>query len=85
VNKSISGKVSALWPGSTIAEVRYDDWNIAHSGNRFAFLGNGFSQARTTLNQDNGPYLSRSEQMKIANNSGAVDRHKESQGRSFTL
>src|ERR1700733_8158779 len=47
---SISGKVSGVWPGSTlhyleaISEVRYDDWNITYSGNRFAFFGNGFSQ-----------------------------------------
>src|SRR6185369_6856831 len=45
-----TGKVTGLWPGSTLhylealRDVRYDDWEIGHSGNRFALLGNGTSQ-----------------------------------------
>ncbi len=39
---SISGKVTALWPGSTlhylesIADPRYEDWDFKYIGNRFA-------------------------------------------------
>ncbi|AEO67780.1 uncharacterized protein THITE_2050573 [Thermothielavioides terrestris NRRL 8126] len=51
-----TGKVTALWPGSTphymeaLASPRYDDFEIKYHGNRFAYLGNGFSQ--TELNPD---------------------------------
>ncbi|CRK17685.1 hypothetical protein BN1708_017607, partial [Verticillium longisporum] len=40
------GPVVALWPGSTLhyiealKEVRFDDLDIVHAGNRFAWLGN---------------------------------------------
>ncbi|GAB7353351.1 hypothetical protein MBLNU459_g3836t1 [Dothideomycetes sp. NU459] len=52
-NNSASGKVSALWPGSTMhymeamKDVRFEDWNIKYEGNRFAWLGNGYSQPMT--------------------------------------
>uniref|UniRef100_P9WEH8 Probable FAD-binding monooxygenase ltbD n=1 Tax=Aspergillus luteorubrus TaxID=2715282 RepID=LTBD_ASPLT len=46
-----TGKITALWPGSTLhymetlAKPRYDDFDITYaSKNRFAYLGNGFSQ-----------------------------------------
>ncbi|KAF8902341.1 hypothetical protein CPB84DRAFT_1775871 [Gymnopilus junonius] len=70
---SASGKVTALWPGSmlhyleAIAEPRYEDWDFKYEGNRFNFLGNGYSQTEkdTTAdwayyirNADDGPYLS---------------------------
>ncbi|KAF8226831.1 FAD/NAD(P)-binding domain-containing protein [Tricholoma matsutake] len=88
-----TGKVEALWPGSAlhymeaISEVRYDDWNIAYSGNRFAFLGNGFSQTESDdtadwayyiRSYDDSPYLSRGKQMKVVNRSGTVNGLKES-------
>jgi hypothetical protein len=44
------GPVVALWPGSALhyielmKSVRYDDFEIKNAGNRFAFLGNGYSQ-----------------------------------------
>jgi len=56
--KSVSGKVSALWPGSTlhcleaIADPRYEDWEITYQGNRFAWLGNGFSQTEMDMTAD---------------------------------
>ncbi|KAG6850658.1 hypothetical protein H0H93_010386 [Arthromyces matolae] len=71
---SVSGKVSALWPGSTlhymeaIADPRYDDWEITYKGNRFAWLGNGLSQTEVDetadlsyyiRNHDDSPFLSR--------------------------
>jgi len=88
-SNSISGKVTALWPGSTlhyletIAEPRYEDWSFKYSGNRFAYLGNGFSQTETDStadwsyyirNEDDSPYLSRSKQRKIVSKSGTVER-----------
>ncbi|KAL3474465.1 hypothetical protein BJX99DRAFT_248248 [Aspergillus californicus] len=45
-----TGKVTALWPGSTLhylqalSDLRYDDYDVSYSGNRFSYLGNGFSQ-----------------------------------------
>ncbi|PFH50242.1 hypothetical protein AMATHDRAFT_4151 [Amanita thiersii Skay4041] len=73
-SNSTSGKVTAIWPGSTLhyleamSEVRYEDWNMRFLGNRFAFLGNGFSQVESDpsadcayyiLEKDESPYLSR--------------------------
>ncbi|KAF8902333.1 monooxygenase [Gymnopilus junonius] len=87
---SVSGKVTALWPGSTmhyleaLAEPRYDDWDIKYDGNRFAFLGNGSSQtekdptadwAYYIKNEDDGPYLSRGKRRKVFSKSGSVQRN----------
>lgn len=42
-------KVTAVWPGSqlhyleTLSRLRWEDWKLEHNGNRFAYLGNGFS------------------------------------------
>ncbi|KAF9485456.1 FAD/NAD(P)-binding domain-containing protein [Pholiota conissans] len=86
-NNSISGKITALWPGSTmhyleaIADPRYEDWNFKYVGNRFAFLGNGFSQAESDKtadlayyirDKDDGPLISRVKQMKVTSKSGSV-------------
>lgn len=44
------GPILALWPGSTLhyiecmRELRLDDFNVKYAGNRFAYLGNGYSQ-----------------------------------------
>ncbi|KAF8967753.1 hypothetical protein BDZ97DRAFT_1755839 [Flammula alnicola] len=88
-NNRAFGKVTALWPGSTlhyleaIAEPRYDDWDFKYAGNRFAFLGNGYSQAESDRtadwayyirNEDDGPYLSRGRRRKIATKSGTISR-----------
>lgn len=49
-------KITALWPGSTLhymetlSSPRYDDYDVRYNGNRFAYLGNGFSQ--TELRDD---------------------------------
>jgi hypothetical protein len=81
------GKVTALWPGSTLhymeamEEVRLDDWNIKYEGNRFAYLGNGYSQTEidTTADwgyyireKDDGAPLSLDGRRKIMNKSGTV-------------
>lgn len=88
-SNSVSGKVTALWSGSTlhyleaIAEPRYEDWHIKYNGNRFAFLGNGYSQTEGDLtadlayyirNEDDSPYLSRAKRRKVHSKSGTVDR-----------
>ena len=69
-----------LWPGSgvhfieSLVELRADDWEIRYKGNRFDWLGNGFS--RTEMDpesdvawyireKDNGSYLSREERRKL--------------------
>jgi cation diffusion facilitator CzcD-associated flavoprotein CzcO len=91
-NNSVSGKVTALWPGSSmhyleaVAEPRYDDWDFTYTGNRFAYLGNGFSQAEKDKtadwayyirNEDDGPYLSRGKQIKHISKSGTITRSDE--------
>ena len=63
-----------LWPGSglhfreALTEIRADDFDILYNGNRFSWLGNGFSQtekdptsdtAYYIREHDDGPYLSR--------------------------
>ena len=43
-------RVISLWPSSglhyveAISEVRGEDWNIQYKGNRFSWLGDGFSR-----------------------------------------
>ncbi|KIW48485.1 hypothetical protein, variant [Exophiala oligosperma] len=45
----VNGRVVAPWPGSslhfmeTTQEVRGDDWNIEYRGNRYSWMGNGYS------------------------------------------
>jgi len=86
---SMTGRVTALWPGSTmhyleaLDQPRYDDWHIEYKGNRFAFLGNGFSQTEADYtadwayylrNEDESPYLSRGKRRRLFSNSGSVVR-----------
>lgn len=50
VKRSSDGKVTALWPGSslhyidTLAENRWEDYNWVYARNRFAYWDRGFSQ-----------------------------------------
>lgn len=91
-NNSASGRVSALWPGSTLhyiealKEARWDDWNISYSGNRFAWLGNGYSQTELDptcdwsyyiREHDDSPYSSRRLQRMVLTNSGSRDGPSE--------
>ncbi|OAL53149.1 FAD/NAD(P)-binding domain-containing protein [Pyrenochaeta sp. DS3sAY3a] len=81
---SASGRVSALWPGSTLhyleamSVVRADDWDIRYRGNRFTWLGIGFSQTEVNStadlayyirNRDDSPYLGFAKQLKAINTS----------------
>lgn len=74
-----------MWPGSPLhyreamAHVRGDDWDVNYSGNRFAWLGNGFSQtefdptsdlAYYLRDEDDSPYASRGKRREVATRSG---------------
>ena len=67
-------KSLTIWPGSglhfieAMVDLRADDWDIVYRGNRFEWLGNGFSRTETDSEsdlawymreRDNGPFLSR--------------------------
>ncbi|PPQ83905.1 hypothetical protein CVT25_000700 [Psilocybe cyanescens] len=86
-SNSITSKVTALWPGSSmhyqeaIADPRYEDWEIKYAGNRFAFLGNGYSRTETDTtadwayyirNEDDSPHLSRGKRRKVYSKLGTV-------------
>lgn len=53
---------NGLWPGTslhyleTLSEIRWEDWDIEYNGNRFRFLGNGFSTIESQ-NLDYAPYI----------------------------
>ncbi|ORY06899.1 hypothetical protein BCR34DRAFT_489804 [Clohesyomyces aquaticus] len=81
------GPVTALWPGSTLhyieamMELRYDDWEIKYNGNRFAWLGNGYSQTELDPTADWAFYIrekdddepiSRGRKLQLINRSGTV-------------
>ncbi|TDZ17950.1 putative sterigmatocystin biosynthesis monooxygenase stcW [Colletotrichum orbiculare MAFF 240422] len=57
------GPVVALWPDSTlhymeaIKEVRFDDLDVKYGGNRFAWLGNGYSQTELDETADWAYYI----------------------------
>ena len=84
------GPVTALWPGSTLhyieamMEVRMDDWEVNYDGNRFAWLGNGYSQTEVDPTADWAFYirekdddepLSRDKKLQIINRSGTMSRN----------
>lgn len=88
-NGSITGKVTALWPGSSLhylealLQPRYEDWNFTYIGNRFSFLGNGFSQteidhtadwAYYLRNEDDSPLLGRAKERRVYSRSGTISR-----------
>ncbi|PGH19126.1 hypothetical protein AJ80_04204 [Polytolypa hystricis UAMH7299] len=86
-NNTAEGKVTALWPGSSLhyieamKDVRYEDWDIKYDGNRFAWLGNGYSQTELDKladtgyyirTEDDSPYLSRSKARKVETKHGTM-------------
>jgi hypothetical protein len=90
------GKVTALWPGSTLhymeamEELRLEDWDVKYEGNRYAWLGNGYSQCEIDPTADWGYYirerddqspLSRGMRRKIEVKSGSMQTNV---GVSFT-
>ncbi|KAF8645084.1 hypothetical protein AX16_008142 [Volvariella volvacea WC 439] len=86
-----NGKVIAMWSGSllhyieALSDVRYDHWDIRYSGNMFAYLGNGFSQAETDPTadmayyigtEDSGSYLSTRKAREMTNRKVAEPLHR---------
>jgi hypothetical protein len=82
--------ITALWPGSTLhyiealREPRIDDWDIQYAGNRFEYLGNGYSQTELDETADWGYYireydddgpLSTGAKRKLLSKSGTVDKN----------
>lgn len=82
-----TGKVTALWPGSTLhymealQDVRLEDWEVKYEGNRYAYLGNGYSQTEVdntadwayyVRDVDDGEPLSLRGRRNILNKSGTV-------------
>ena len=57
------GPITALWPGSTLhyiealMDLRVEDFEIKYHGNRFAWLGNGYSQTELDNTADWGYYI----------------------------
>ncbi|USP76269.1 hypothetical protein yc1106_03543 [Curvularia clavata] len=90
------GPVTALWPGSTLhyiealMELRLEDWDVKYNGNRFNWLGNGYSQTEVDptsdwafyiRDEDDDEPISRLKKLRIINKSGTM---KPSAGVSFT-
>ncbi|KAF2669290.1 FAD/NAD(P)-binding domain-containing protein [Microthyrium microscopicum] len=88
--------VTALWPGSTVhymeamQELRLEDWDIKYDGNRYTWMGNGYSQceidptadwAYYIRNRDDDAPLSLGARRRILTKSGTV---KQQGGVSFT-
>lgn len=86
------GPILALWPGSTLhyieclRDVRYDDLEIKYAGNRFSWLGNGYSRTELDPTADLGYYiretdddapLSTAGRRKILSKSGTVNGERE--------
>jgi hypothetical protein len=86
-----TGKITALWPGSTLhyiealMDVRVEDWSVSYSGNRYAYLGNGYSQTELDPTADWGYYirdkdddgpLSRKQKLRLLNKSGTLQPKK---------
>ncbi|ETS75250.1 hypothetical protein PFICI_13734 [Pestalotiopsis fici W106-1] len=81
------GPITALWPGSTLhyiecmKDLRMDDFDVTYTGNRFAWLGNGYSQTELDDtadwayyirdNDDDGP-LSTAGRRKLLTKSGTI-------------
>ena len=72
--------LSKLWPGSplhyfeAIRDLRADDWNIQYNGNRFAWLGNGSSQAEYDPTCDLAYYITNSDDSEPASKSARREK-----------
>lgn len=79
--------VTALWPGSTLHyieamdEVRMEDWDVEYFGNRFDWMGNGWSQTELDetadwgyyiRDEDDGEFASRGKRRRILTKSGTM-------------
>lgn len=79
--------VTALWPGSTVhyiealSEVRWEDMEVKYTGNRYGWLGSGFSQCESdptadwayyVREHDDQEYQSKGKRREILTKSGTV-------------
>jgi cation diffusion facilitator CzcD-associated flavoprotein CzcO len=79
--------VTALWPGSTVhyiealSEVRWEDMEVKYNGNRYGWLGSGFSQCESDdtadwayyiREHDDQEYQSKGKRREILTKSGTV-------------
>ncbi|KAL4876539.1 hypothetical protein BJY04DRAFT_231557 [Aspergillus karnatakaensis] len=93
---TVDGPVTALWPGSTLhyleamAEPRMEDWEVQYDGNRFAWMGNGYSQTEIDetadwgyyiREKDDGEFHSRGKRLRILNKSGT----RKPEGSAFAI
>ena len=82
------GPVTALWPGSTLhyiealMELRLEDWDVKYTGNRFSWLGNGYSQTEIdptadwafyVREKDDDEPISRLRKLQLINKSGTLE------------
>ncbi|KAK5139457.1 hypothetical protein LTR32_007416, partial [Rachicladosporium monterosium] len=87
----INAPITALWPGSTLhyiealSTLRLEDFDVEYAGNRFAWLGNGYSQtelddtadwAYYIRERDEGEWLSRGKRRRDLTGSGTVKKVK---------
>ena len=86
---SVTARNTALWPGSTLhyleamSSVRYDDWNFTYRGNRFSWLGNGYSQTEVLPDGDLSYYIRESDDSPFLGNTKrirALTRKRERDG-----
>ena len=83
----IDAPITALWPGSTLhyiealADLRMEDYDVEYAGNRFSWLGNGYSQTELDATADwayyireydDGEWLSRGKRRKDLTKSGTI-------------
>lgn len=81
------GPITALWPGSALhyiealKDLRIDDFHVRYAGNRFAWLGNGYSQteldntadwAYYIRERDDDPPLSTAGRRRLLTKSGTI-------------
>ena len=75
---SVTARNAALWPGSTLhyleamSSVRYDDWNFIYRGNRFSWLGNGYSQTEILPDGDLSYYIRESDDSPFLGNAKRI-------------
>lgn len=86
-----------LWPGSglhfreALSDLRADDYHITYNGNRFGWLGNGFSQTENDpeadrayyiREYDHAPFSSRKKRRELLTRSNKMPAVPESAGSS---
>ena len=73
-----------------MADLRADDWDIRYRGNRFDWLGNGFSRTETdgesdlgwyVREMDDGPYMSREKKRRLQTRKNPIENSDEPMSR----